>query len=706
MLRRTASAWIETPIRAASPLGFYVACSFDFPQKGASTLINGPSTLDAAALAQRMQELTDERRRLGELQTAYRLVERSKFARIREIWRDLLALAGAIGKESFVPSPGGDLFVGNGAGAARQLLELQAQNATLVDTIAAERARSGPDEKYARWREIYAPRESDFQRMGEALPRLAARPTISIVMATYNSNERYLRAAIESVRAQIYPHWELCIADDASTDAGVRRVLAEYAALDARIAVVERAVNGHISHASNSALDLASGDFVAFLDHDDVLSPDALFEIASVIDRHPDADMIYSDEDKIDDSGRLTDPHFKPQWSPDSFLSRMYTCHLSAYRRELVESVGRLRPEFDGSQDYDLVLRLTERTERIHHIPKVLYHWRVHAASTASSGDVKPYTAAAAERALAEALQRRGEPGTAKARNDCSGTYIVRYDIRSPQKVSVIIPTRDHGDDVDRALKSIFAAPHYDDFEILIVDNGSTDRASLDIFSEWTRRDTRVRVLRYDAPFNFSAINNFAARAATGTYLLFLNNDTEVVSPDWMAAMVEQAQRPSIGAVGALLLYPDRTIQHAGAVIGVGGVAGHSHKYFPADAPGYFNIVKAVSNYSAVTAACMMVRRDAFERVGGFDEELAVAFNDIDLCLKLRAAGYRNVYLPHVVLIHFESKSRGHENSLEKLTRFESEKQLMLARWNTAADVDPHYSPHLTVEAENFAIRS
>jgi GT2 family glycosyltransferase len=668
--------------------------------------MNGPSTLDTAALAQRMQELADERRRLGELQTAYRLVERSKFARVRELWRDLLALTGAIGKESFVPSAGGDSFGVGDVGAVRQILELQAQNATLVDTIAAERARSGPDEKYARWREIYAPRESDFQRMREAVPKLVVRPTVSIIMATYDSNERYLRAAIDSVRAQIYPHWELCIADDASPNAGVRRVLAEYAALDARIKVALRSTNGHISLASNSALDLATGDFVAFLDHDDLLSPDALFEIADAVERNPDADMLYSDEDKIDDSGRLTDPHFKPEWSPDSFLSRMYTCHFSAYRRELVERVGRLRPEFDGSQDYDLVLRLTEQTDRIHHIPKVLYHWRVHAASTASSGSVKPYAAIAAEAALTDALRRRGEPGTATARTDCSGTYIVRYEIRDAQKVSVIVPTRDHGEDVERCLKSIFAAPHYDNFEVLILDNGSTDPASLATFERWTEQDSRVRVLRYDVPFNFSKINNYAARASTGKYLLFLNNDTEVVSPDWMAAMVEQAQRPAIGAVGALLLYPDRTIQHAGAVIGVGGVAGHSHKYFSADAPGYFNIVKAVSNYSAVTAACMMVRRDAFEEVGGFDEELAVAFNDIDFCLKLRSAGYRNVYLPHAILVHFESKSRGHENSLEKLTRFESEKQLMLARWNTAGSVDPHYSPHLTVEAENFAIRS
>jgi GT2 family glycosyltransferase len=652
-----------------------------------------------------MQELADERRRLGELQTAYRLIERSKFARVREIWRDLLALTGAIGKESFISGAAGETFLNGAAGSSQQLVELQAQNATLVEVLAAERALSGPDVQYARWREINAPRESDFQRMRQAIPTLAARPAISIVMATYNSNIRYLRAAVDSVRAQVYPDWELCIADDASTDSSVRKVLSEYAALDSRIKVVFRPENGHIARASNSALDLATGDFVAFLDHDDLLSPDALFEIAKTVAQHPDADMIYSDEDKIDDSGRLTDPHFKPDWSPDSFLSRMYTCHLSAYRRELVERVGRLRPEFDGSQDYDLVLRLTERTGRIHHIPKVLYHWRVHSASTASSGDVKPYATVAAERAIAEALARRGEPGTATARTDCSGVYITRYELRAPGKISIIIPTRDHGDDIERCLNSIFAAPQYDDFEVLIVDNGSTDPASLKTFDAWRARDSRVRVLQHDVPFNFSALNNFAARAATGSYLLFLNNDTEIVSQDWMTAMLEQAQRPSIGAVGALLLYPDRTVQHAGTVVGVGGVAGHSHKYFQADDPGYVNMLKAIVNYSAVTAACMMVRREAFERVGGFDEEMAVAFNDVDFCLKLQAAGLRNVYLPHVVLVHFESKSRGRENSLEKLTRFEGEKQLMLRRWNTAIANDPHYSPHLTLKAENFAIR-
>ena len=559
------------------------------------------------------------------------------------------------------------------------------------------------DVPYVRWMIVHNPSESDFAAMRTATGQFDYPPLISIIMPVFDTSEKYLRAAIESVRRQIYPHWELCIEDDISSSPEQREVLAEYAAIDARIKIAYRPDHAHKSHVSNAALELATGEFVGFLDHDDELAREALYEIANLINHHADADMMYSDEDKIHDDGRRTDPYFKPDWCPDSFLSRMYTCHFGVYRRALVEAVGRLRPEFEGSQEYDLALRLTERTTRIHHIPKVLYHRRVHPASVA--GDTSPkQSTTATERALNEALVRRNEPGVARSLPD-GGICIVRYEIRSPGRVSVIIPTRDHGEDVDRCLTTLFEKTTYGNFEVVLLDNGSTDPGSLAVFDAWAKMDRRIRIVRYDVPFNYSKINNYAVTQSNGSYLLFLNNDTEIITPDWMEAMVEQAQRPTIGAVGGLLLYPDGSVQHAGVVIGLGGVAGHSHKHYSGEASGYFSALKAVNNYSAVTGACMMVRRDVFESVGGFEEKLAVAFNDVDFCLKLRQAGYQNVYLPHVKLYHHESKSRGYETTPERQARFEQEIHTIKDRWRPDVNPDPCYSPNLTLNHENFSIR-
>jgi GT2 family glycosyltransferase len=562
------------------------------------------------------------------------------------------------------------------------------------------------DAPYEAWLLANDVRPSDAARMRAMLDLLAHRPRFSIVVPVYETPERYLRAMIESVIAQIYPDWELCIADDASRSEHVRRVLDEYAASDARIKVTYRERNGHISEASNTALASATGEFVGLLDHDDLLTPDALFENALVVNRRPDVDVIYSDEDKIDDDGRRRDAYFKPDWSPDSLLARNYLSHFGVYRRSLLADAGGFRAGFEGSQDYDLVLRVTERTDRIEHIPRVLYHWRIHGDSTASAREQKGYAYDAAVRALDEALERRGEPGTVVTDERIPGIYTIRYAIRRPGRVSIIMPTRDHGDDVDRALTSIFEHSTYRDFEVVLLDNGSSDPASLRVFGTWTEREPqRVKLVRHDVPFNFSRINNYAVAQSTGTYVLLLNNDTEVITPDWLEAMVEQAQRPSIGAVGAKLLYEDGTVQHAGVVIGIGGVAGHSHKYAQRDAPGYFATLQTTNNFSALTAACLMVRRDVFDEVGGFDESLAIAFNDVDFCLRVRDAGYRNVYLPHVELYHHESKSRGHENTPEKMDRFLREQRIMQERWQTGDVPDPYYNPNLTLEREDYAIR-
>lgn len=570
-----------------------------------------------------------------------------------------------------------------------------------VGTIAAPH-----QEQYARWLSKNFPREADLKKMAETVEIFPYKPIISVIMPVFNPPEQFLRAAIASVLEQIYPYWELCIADDASTKPYVKSVLEEYARQEPRIKVVFREENGHISRASNSALELATGDFIALLDHDDCLTPDALYEMALLLNRHPQADMIYSDEDKIDQQNRLQDPFFKPDWCPDSFLSRMYTCHLGTYRRSLIEQIGGFRIGYEGSQDYDLVLRLTEKTTNIFHIPKILYHWRVHPESTAAGvASVKSYAHIAAEKAIAEALTRRNEPGKVTGIPEFPGNYSVRYEISHYKRVSIIIPTRNLGTILNKCLESIFQKSTYPNYEVIVIDNGSTEEKTLKIISQWLdRQPERFKCYPLDIPFNYSHLNNYAASKAEGDYLLFLNNDTEVVTPDWLEAMVEQAQRASVGAVGALLLYPDNSIQHAGVVLGLGGVAAHSHRHFPATTPGYVCQVKTINNYSAITGACLMCRREVFAEIGGFDETLAVAYNDIDLCLKINNLGYKNVYLPHVVLYHYESKSRGYEDTPEKMARLRKEAEYLLSKWQKVIDNDPCYNPNLTRDREDYSL--
>jgi GT2 family glycosyltransferase len=582
---------------------------------------------------------------------------------------------------------------------------------TLFDVLAAERGYyeaqiadlSG--DAYARWMRktrLTPAKRLQAERISLGLPY---RPKISILLATYDPVERHLTEALDSVLAQTYPNWELCVADDFSTKSHVRRTLEAYAGRDGRIVPIYRDRNGHISEALNSAAERARGEFVALMDHDDLLAPNALYAIALHLNAHPDTDFVYTDEDMIDDvTGVRNSPHFKPDWSPDSLLSRMYVGHLSVYRRTMFEAVGGFRTGFEGSQDWDLALRVTERTDRIHHIPEVLYHWRQHAESTSANIDSKPYAAISAELAINEAVARRNESGRAVPVPDTPGTFIVRYKLPKRRRASIVIPTRDHGADVDRCLRSIFSRSSYGDFETILVDNGSTDPASLATFERWKASEPRVKVLRVDEPFNFSRINNAAVRIATGDLLVFLNNDTEIRTGDWLEVMAEQAERPSIGAVGAMLLFPDDTVQHAGVIVGIAGLAGHGHKNFTHGDYGHYMMLRAVNNYSAVTAACLMVQREKFDRVGGFDETLAVAYNDVDLCLKLRAAGYYNVWLPHAVLYHFESKSRGADIDETKGKRLAAEAAIVRARWRIGEIDDPHYNPNFTLEREDYSV--
>ncbi len=559
--------------------------------------------------------------------------------------------------------------------------------------------------QYQKWLECHYPRSAELKKIKEASLKLAYQPCISIIVPVYNPDESFLRQAIASIREQTYTNWELCLADDCSTRPYVKSVLEEYAQQDPRIKITFRSANGHICQTSNSALSLATGEYIALLDHDDLLAPHALTKVVELLNQHPEADFIYSDEDKVDEQNIHKDPFFKPDWCPDSFLARMYTCHLGVYRRSLVTEVGNFRVGFEGSQDYDLVLRITEKTENIFHIPDILYHWRIHQQSTAATSEAKPYAANAAQKALAEAIERRGEPGTITTQSNFPGVYTVRYQIKEPKLVSIIIPTKDLADTLDVCLKSVFAKTTYDNYEVIVIDNGSVESKTSRCFASWQQRQPeRFKCYDYNVPFNYSQINNYAVSQAQGDYLLFLNNDTEVITPDWLEAMVEQAQRPSIGAVGSKLLYPDDTIQHAGVVLGIGGVAGHSHKHLHTSQPGYISQAVSINNYSAVTAACLMCRREVFEKVGGFEEDLAIAFNDVDFCLKIASQGYRNIYLPHVVLYHYESKSRGYENTPTKQARFAQEVKYMRQKWHHICDRDPCYNPNLSRSNEDYRL--
>lgn len=561
---------------------------------------------------------------------------------------------------------------------------------------------------YERWAVTYDSHTPDSVRtLAENVSLFLRKPLISILVPVYHrkpEDEKWLIKAIESVRGQAYENWELCLADDASPAPHVRPLLERYAREDKRIKVIFREKNGHISAASNSALELATGEFIALLDHDDELTPNALYEVIALINVQPDVDYIYSDEDKIDEEGRRHEPYFKPDFLPDLFTSQNYTSHLSVYRAEIFRRIGGFRIGYEGSQDWDLALRFIEQTkpERIRHIPRVLYHWRAIPGSTALLISEKNYPVEAARKALADHFQRRGE--TVELIPVPGDHWRVRRKIPSPApKVSLIIPTRNGLKLISRCLDTLLDKTSYPSYEVLIIDNGSDEPATLEYFKK-VARDPRVRVIRYDAPFNYSAINNFGAKHATGSVLGLLNNDLEIIHADWLDEMVSQAVRPEIGCVGAMLYYPNDTIQHAGVIVGMGGVAGHAFRDFPRGTEGKFNRARLVQNYSSVTAACLIVRKSVYDEVGGLDETLAVAFNDIDFCLKVRARGYRNLWTPFAELYHHESASRGAEDTPEKHERFRGEVEKMLARWKGPIAHDPAYNPNLSLELTDFTL--
>lgn len=562
---------------------------------------------------------------------------------------------------------------------------------------------------YAEWiAKFETPEFSDLVAIEIVQKSFAHQPTISIVMPAYNTEERHLRQAIESVLLQSYSHWELCIADDASPRPHVRAVLEEYAQRDPRIKVAYRPKNGHISAASNSALALATGEYVALMDHDDTLANHALHFMVAAINQNPSAQILYSDEDKIDGQGNRTEPHFKPDWNPDLFFSQNYVSHLGVYRRELLQRINGFRVGVEGSQDQDLLLRCLPYVNpaEIIHIPKVLYHWRMVEGSTALASGEKNYTTSAGIKALRDYFTAQGQHDIQVEAELVPNTYRVRYPIPQPEPlVSLLIPTRDMLVMLEPCIRSILDKSTYQNYEIIILDNESIQPATLDYFKRIQAEDTRVKVLSYHQPFNYSAINNYGVQHAKGELIGLINNDIEVITPEWLTEMVSHALRPGIGCVGAKLYYEDETIQHAGVILGVGGVAGHSHKHFPRAATGYFSRLKLIQNLSAVTAACLVVRKAIYEQVSGLEEEaLRVAFNDVDFCLKIRKAGYRNLWTPYAELYHYESKSRGAEDTPEKIARFNSEVEYVKTKWGEPLRRDPYYSQNLTLAREDFSI--
>jgi GT2 family glycosyltransferase len=558
-------------------------------------------------------------------------------------------------------------------------------------------------EGYARWITRREPRKAELAAQRRA--RFACEPLISIVVPTYNTPELYLEQMIQSVLEQTYGKWELCIADGGSSDPAVRKVLDRHRRHEPRIKVEYLSTNHGIAGNSNAAFVLASGDFVALLDHDDTLAPFALYEVVRTINEHPQADLLYSDEDKIDPSGsHRSEPHFKPDWAPDTLRSCNYIGHLAVYRRELLARIGFLRPGFDGSQDYDLLLRASEQAREIVHIPRVLYHWRIHDRSVAGDAGAKMYAYESGKKALTEHLRRQGIAGTVLY-GPILGSYQVTYALPHNPLVSIIIPNRDHADLLARCLASLDRAT-YQSVEVLIVENDSRQAETFALYRQLEKRP-KVRMLNWDRPFNFAAVNNVAATQAQGEVLLFLNNDVEAINCDWIERMLEHALRPEVGAVGAKLLYPNDTVQHGGVILGLRGTAGHSHTDFPREAPGYHLRLIVTQNLSAVTGACLMTRRAVFEEVNRFDERFIIAFNDLDLCLKMRQRGYRIVWTPYAELYHHESATRGNDFADPiALARYTGEEELFRVKWGDVLEAgDPYYNPNLTLEDGSFALR-
>ncbi len=561
------------------------------------------------------------------------------------------------------------------------------------------------DYDYGEWYELTRPDEEELE--AQRNHRFEYMPKLSVVIPAYRTPEKYLKEMQDSLLAQTYRKWEVCVADGSPAGKDCERVLRRYAEKDSRVKYVILGENKGISGNTNAAMDMATGDFIVLADHDDTLTPNALYEIAKVINQDPEHDVIYSDEDKLDmDGGALFEPHFKPDFNPDLLTSTNYICHLFAVNADLVREVGQFNHQYDGAQDYDFIFRCTEKARKIYHIPKVLYHWRCHQASTASNPESKLYAFEAGARAIQAHFDRLGIQTDSVEKGVDYGKYHVRFTIQGNPLVSVIIPNKDHTADLDICLKSLMEKATYRNLEFIIVENNSTEEKTFAYYEQLQKEHENVKVVTWEREFNYSAINNFGVTFARGGHLLFLNNDTEIIEPDCIQEMLGYCQREDVGAVGARLLYQDDTIQHAGVVVGFGGIAGHTFIGLHKSENSYFHRAMCAQDYSAVTAACLMTKKEVFHRAGGFSEELAVAFNDIDYCMKVRAQDKLVVYNPYALLYHYESKSRGLEDTPEKVARFNREIKIFSEKWpDILKNGDPYYNPNLTLRKSNFALR-
>lgn len=530
-------------------------------------------------------------------------------------------------------------------------------------------------------------------------------PCFSIAVPLYQTKEKYLREMIESVQAQTYTNWELCLADGSGREHSLQPVVGEYIAKDKRIKYCLLDSNEGIAGNTNEALKMADGDFVVLTDHDDLLSPEALYQCAKAVQKEPQTDVIYSDEDKVDMSGKkFFEPHFKSDYNIDLLCTMNYICHLFVVRKDVMERAGLFESCYDGAQDHDFILRCTEKAEHIVHIPKVLYHWRCHAQSTSENPESKLYAFENGCKAVKAHYDRIGIPAEVE-QGPFYGMYRTHYLWKEQPLVSILIPNKDHVTDLKKCMDSIEKKSTYRNFEFIIVENNSTEEETFAYYKEIEKRDN-VRVLYYKEDFNYSRINNFGAKEANGEYVLLLNNDTEMIEPDSIKEMLDVCMRPDVGIVGAKLIFEDNTIQHAGVIIGFGGVAGHAFIGQDRDDNGYFSRIISVQDLSAVTAACLMVRRSVFDEVEGLNEEFKVAFNDIDFCLKVRKAGYLVVYNPYAQFYHYESKSRGQEDSADKVARFQQEIGLFGERWGELLEHgDPYYNPNLTLDKADFSLK-
>lgn len=528
----------------------------------------------------------------------------------------------------------------------------------------------------------------------------------SVLVPLYNTPEKFLKEMIESVEAQTYKNWELCLADGSDSEHSfVGEICKKYADKDERIKYEKLEKNLGISENTNACISMATGDYIALFDHDDLLHPSALYEVMRAICEHG-ADFIYTDENTFSEEPHdAYNPHFKPDFSPDTIRSYNYICHLSVFSRELLDSVGYFRSEYDGSQDYDLILRLTEKAKKVFHIRKILYYWRAHKNSVAQDVGAKPYTVTAAKKALAAHLERCGLKGEVLD-SSVPTTYHIKYEIDGNPLISVIIPNKDHTDDLEVCLKSLYEKSSYKNFEVIIVENNSTEKETFEYYEVLSQKHSNIKIVTWEGNFNYSAINNFGVNYAKGEYILLLNNDVEILNDNCLEEMLMFAQRKDVGAVGAKLYYSDDTVQHAGVILGLGGTAGHAHKHFNRTHPGYMARASIAQNLSACTAACLMMRRDVFDEVGGLDESFAVAFNDVDLCMKIRKKGYLIVFTPYAELYHYESKSRGNDSTPEKLERFRGEIDRFKEKWQKQLDDgDPYYNPNLTLTRDDFSLK-